>query len=143
MKWPFVSRDRLELLQHNFDEARTQYRVERGILEAEAGTWQQMYEAERARHDVTLERMHQLRVAGANAQPAGLPPVERPSKPADKAIEQVVSQRYGSNTLMGSLLRRELQKYVLAERQKPDADEERIADKVLHWTDPDADEDAA
>lgn len=93
-----------------------------------------------ARYQTLLDRYHALRTAGANAVPAGLPAVLQ-RKPADEAIETVVARFHGH-----SGLRRQLQRFVLRERSLEGYDatrEQDIADAVLNWRDPDADEDDA
>lgn len=90
------------------------------------------------RYDALLEKYHALRVVGANPNDAkGLAPASRPSLPADLAIETIV-ERFNGNVA----LRRRLQRFVNLERQKPNADEERIAHAVLHWSS-EEDEEAA
>jgi hypothetical protein len=135
MRWPFVSRAAHEALRANAEALRGALQEERSTRFRD-GT---MMEQERARYDDLLEKYHALRVSGANApQSVGLPPAQRPAKPADEAIETVVA-RFGGN----SRLRRQLQKYVYTERMKPDADEDKIAESVLVWRDPEDDEDVA
>lgn len=85
-----------------------------------------------ARYDALLAKYHELRVQGANpAEPKGLAPAQRSQKPADLAIEEMV-ERFNGN----AALRRRLQRFVNLERQKPNADEDKIAHRVLHWSEP-------
>jgi hypothetical protein len=87
-----------------------------------------MLEAERQRYDTLMQNYHALRVNGANTQPLGLPVATRPAKVADQAIE-VVCEKYPH--FIG--LRKRLQRFVNMERQRPDADEEKIAKMVIEW----------
>lgn len=86
-----------------------------------------------------LEKYHALRVAGANPEQErrGLAPVSRSLKPADEAIETIVA-RFGNNPL----LRKRLQRYVNLQRQR-NVEDATIAESVLHWSDPDAEEEVA
>lgn len=102
-------------------------------------TLRELIEAERLRYTDLLEKYHSLKLEGAtnNAGIRGLEPATRSTKPADEAIETMMG-RFGNNPL----LRKRLQRYVNLQRQK-NAEEDAIAHSVLHWSDPDADEDAA
>lgn len=102
-------------------------------------TLREVLEFERKRFEMLSEKYHELRVSGANAPEGakGLAIAPRPSKPADQAIETIVDRSNGNVAL-----RRRLQRFVNLERQKPDADEDTIADRVLHWSSGE-DEDAA
>lgn len=91
-------------------------------------TLREMLDAAHARYDVLMGNYHALRVGGANAQPIGLPIATRPAKPADQAIE-AMCEKYPH--FIG--LRKQLQRFVNLERQKPNADEERIAKEVQDW----------
>jgi hypothetical protein len=83
------------------------------------------------RYDDLLEKYHELKASGAAAR-EGLPPAERSRLAADLAIEDVVEQRGG-----GDRLRRVLRRFVNVERQRDDADEDKIAERVRRWSDPD------
>lgn len=91
------------------------------------------------RYDDLLAKYHELRLQGANPaeERRGLAPAEPSKKAADRAIDDVVERFHGNVAL-----RKRLQRFVNLERQKPDPDEEKIADRVLHWSTPD-DEEAA
>lgn len=130
MRWPFVSRGKYEMAFNLHIAVRDQYSARLEMAQHNLAEMRKQY-------DALLDKYHALRAAGANPTSHALPPAPRPAKPADEAIESVV-ERFGGN----AKLRRRLQKYVNLERQKPDADEERIAENVLHWRDPES-EDAA
>jgi hypothetical protein len=78
MNWPFVSRARHALLQHNFDEARRLHHEEVGRLGAALQAAHDQLDAERADKRDLLEKYHALRVAGANAVEPHAPVVTSP-----------------------------------------------------------------
>lgn len=78
MPWPFVSRARLDLLQHNFDEARRLHHEEVGRLGAALQAAHDQLDAERADKRDLLDKYHSLRVAGANAAESYAPVVTSP-----------------------------------------------------------------
>lgn len=138
MKWPFVSRERFALLQHNFDEARKLHHEQMADEKARYAKDIDFYRAALAlkdtRYDVLLAKYEAL----ANPQVSRQPMTPQSRKPADEAIETVVARFGGS-----SRLRRDLQRYVLRERSLDGADESRIAESILNWRDPEPDEDVA
>jgi hypothetical protein len=89
-------------------------------------------------YDKLFDAYTALRVSGANPTPTGLPPMQRSQKAGDIAIDDVCEAK---GNPIG--LRRILQRFVNLERQKPDADEDRIARDVRHWRDPESEDDAA
>lgn len=126
MKWPFVSRGKHEMAFNLHIAVRDQ--LESRIADLKAHIAQQDHNLEKMR-----EMYHALRTSGANAPSSlALEPAAKPSRPADIAIEEMVELRGG-----GDRLRRVLRRFVNLERQKPDADEERIAERVKKWSDPD------
>lgn len=69
MKMPFVSRSRLDLLQHNFDEARKLHHERMGELYSVRA----QLEAERADKRDLLEKYHALRQDGFSAPLQSMP----------------------------------------------------------------------
>lgn len=126
-----VSRGRLELALHNLAEMRALHQADVAYYR------NKLDQAQDANRSLTAELLT-MRHTGFVSGPQRMEPVKRPSRPADLAIEEVVEQRNG-----GAALRRVLQRYVNLERQKADADEDKIAERVKHWSDPDSEEDAA
>lgn len=111
-------------------------RIANARLEAHADLAEHNMGEMRKLYDALLEKYHELKASGAAAH-RGLDPVQRPSKPADIAIEEQVERRGG-----GDRLRRVLRAFVHSERMKESADEEAIASRVRKWSDP-SDEEAA
>lgn len=99
-------------------------------------TLREMLHASEKRNTDLMEKYHALRTLGANAASVGLPPASRSKAEADQAIEQMV-EKYPH--FRG--LRRRLQQFVHAERQKPNADEAKIATMVVDWPTDDEDGD--
>lgn len=130
MRWP-VSAARVDAIVAGWESALQ-------MVEQRASVWERIATERKAEYDKLMEAFVALRVSGANApQSVGLPPAQRPAKPADEAIETVVA-RFGGN----SRLRRQLQKYVYTQRLA-NVDEDKIAESVLVWRDPEDDEDVA
>lgn len=88
----------------------------------------EMLDHERKRYDTIVDAYRELRVQGANPHAVGLPVASRQLKPADEAIERMV-ERYPH--FRG--LRQRLQRFVNLERQKPNADEAKLATMVTEW----------
>ena len=122
----FVSRSRLDLALHNLQEMRE-------LHAADVAYYRKKLED---RDDTIRTLTAELLLLRSKERPP-LTPAERPSKPADEAIEEMVAKFGGSGRL-----RRQLQKHVLKQRSM-NVDEDRIAHQVLNWSDPDSDEDAA
>jgi hypothetical protein len=91
-------------------------------------TLRDMLQAADRRYDQLMEKYHSLRVNGANAASVGLAPMKRDLLPADDAIE-FICEKYPH--FRG--LRQQLQRFVNMERQKPNADEDKIAVMVREW----------
>ena len=115
MKWPFVSRARYAkatirginegIKRVAAEEQADEWRQVAHKALAEAESWEAIYGQERDRHDKTLERMHALRVQGANP-PEPVPPaivMEEPDVPPDvvlaamKQISPVPDKTYEAN----------------------------------------------
>ena len=139
MKWPLVWRSTLDAAQGEWgklhDDMRERYvGHERRAQELTRQALELVKQRDTA-YDTLLEKYHSLRVSGANTQPVGLPVATRSRKAADLAIESMV-EKYPHFRGLG----RRLQMFVHTERQRPNADEDRIARMVVEWpTDEDSD----
>lgn len=127
MKWPCVSRARFDA--YVMWAERTDALYETRIADLKAHIAQQDHNLEKMR-----EMYHALKVTGASAPTIGLMPEAKSRLAADVAIEDQVEARGG-----GDRLRRVLRRYVNMERQKSDANEDAIAERVRKWADPDED----
>ena len=134
MNWPWISRERMSLLQHNFDEARKlhheQMAEQKALYAKDVDFYRAALALKDTRYDALLAK-YEVALNPAVARPALVAPTR---KPADEAIDTVVDRFGGS-----SRLRRQLQRYVLAERSLEGFDESQIADRVLNWRDSDED----
>jgi hypothetical protein len=127
MKWP-VSAERHALLQHNMEEMRKEHHRQMSEEKARYAKDIDFYRAALALKDTRYDTLLQKYEALANPQSARPALVIPTRKPADIAIETVVAQFGGS-----SRLRRQLQRFVTTERSLEGANEDAIADRVLHW----------
>lgn len=148
MKWPFVSRARLEAAVAMAGEARSQRVAAEMRADKVDAAWRADYSALvqtanandtawSERYGALLEKYHELRLQGGNA--AEIRPVlsvAKPSGPIADAIDDVC-EKFGNSVK----LRRRLMKYAADARQDaPDMDEADIAHAIRHWRDPDEDE---
>lgn len=84
MRLPFVSRARLDLLQHNFDEARKLHHAEIARLEAALQAANSQLTAERADKRDLLDKYHALKQDGYSV-PAPAPQPAEPFGPLTRA----------------------------------------------------------
>lgn len=138
MRLPVVSRARYDLLEHNFNEARTRHRVEMGARDAElareveaSASWRALFEAERVRNDRLVAQLIAMKQQGFQTATERHAPTPRPPS----KIEDAIAEKAGANTA----LRRHLTRWA-AQRQSMNIPEDEIVDGLTNWRDPDADE---
>lgn len=119
MKWPIVSRARLDLLLHNAEQ-----------MHQQAKTWQAMYEAEHARNERLVEKLIAMKKEGF-ATAAERTPVEQPKA---SPVDAVIAERAGGDPNLRRYLARYAQKE-LAKGRSP----EQVMQGVANWSDPDED----
>lgn len=67
MRWPFVSRARYELLEHNYAEARKLAKDGVSVAEAHSASLGVMLDRAAIAYNELLDKYHFLRIEGANA----------------------------------------------------------------------------
>lgn len=115
MKWPWVSRARYDLLQHNAEQITATLKA---ALAVSDGRYDQLLE----KYGDLTDKYHDLRVAGAN--PA-LPTVAIPRKEPDVVTQAIIAKSRGS-----AVLRKQFAD-LAAQRRAEDVSEPEIAKEIL------------
>lgn len=122
-----VSRARFDLLTHNTER----FHEIAKAADERARSWQALYESERIRSDRLVAQLLTMKQAGfQTATERQALPVQSPSR-----IDEIITEKAGAN----SALRRHLSRWA-AQRQAMNVPEDEIADALVNWRDPDAEE---